>query len=373
MDGTQEAAAASTAGKGTKAMSSPASDQHPTPTSDSLFTHSFGALLGAAVGDAAGAVLEFCGDNNNLTPALVSHAMSMPGGGVFNVGKGQVTDDTELLLALAHALAESDINPEAGDIFPVAGIAARYREWYLSKPFDIGGTTSNAFGWEFSNGVGEMLQHVGDVNVGSKANGALMRCMPISVWAHAASCDIVAEYVMSDARLSHPNETCLHANATYSVALHHLINHPGDSIGAVDIASLWAQQHACEEVRGWLEDDIDEWDGIDATVNIGFVQHAFRMAFYLLRHKTPFHEGMKMVLLKGGDTDTNACIVGGLLGALDPTSIPIHMREAVLGYEYREGDDVGHKRPAWLQPKGLAELTWRLLHRGSKRRKRLDA
>lgn len=46
-----------------------------------------GALLGAAVGDAAGAPLEFIG---RISPEQADEALMMPGGGVLGVGPGQV-------------------------------------------------------------------------------------------------------------------------------------------------------------------------------------------------------------------------------------------------------------------------------------------
>lgn len=66
-----------------------------------------GCLLGALVGDAAGATLEFFEDD--ITPDDVDRAMSMPGGGDLQVAPGQITDDGELTLCLAKALAESEI------------------------------------------------------------------------------------------------------------------------------------------------------------------------------------------------------------------------------------------------------------------------
>jgi ADP-ribosyl-[dinitrogen reductase] hydrolase len=49
--------------------------------------------------------------------------------------------------------------------------------------------------------------------------------------------------------------------------------------------------------------------------NIGFLKIAFVWAFYYLKNETTYSEALKEILLQGGDTDTNAAIVGGLLGA----------------------------------------------------------
>ncbi len=40
-------------------------------------------------------------------------------------------------------------------------------------------------------------------------------------------------------------------------------------------------------------------------------------AFYYLNKQTSYNDALRDILLRGGDTDTNAAIVGGLLGAAD--------------------------------------------------------
>jgi ADP-ribosylglycohydrolase len=68
-----------------------------------------GCLLGACVGDAAGATLEFLG--HKPTPDEVEGAITMSGGGVWGLSPGQITDDGELTLALALALSTSSTFP----------------------------------------------------------------------------------------------------------------------------------------------------------------------------------------------------------------------------------------------------------------------
>ena len=68
-----------------------------------LHDAALGCFLGALVGDAAGATLEFIG--RQPTREEVDWAMGMPGGGVWNVAPGQITDDGELTLCLARGLA----------------------------------------------------------------------------------------------------------------------------------------------------------------------------------------------------------------------------------------------------------------------------
>ncbi len=54
---------------------------------------------------------------------------------------------------------------------------------------------------------------------------------------------------------------------------------------------------------------------IDCKKNAGWARHAFVMAFYCMFQNMDYLEALQFTLQKGGDTDTNACIVGGLIGA----------------------------------------------------------
>src|SRR5690606_31536387 len=94
-----------------------------------------GCLLGAFVGDAAGARLEFLG--RKPTEVELADAQAREGGGVLRVAAGQVTVDGELRLALARALVNA---PQV----PPGGVATGYRAWRNSKPFDVGQATSGA-------------------------------------------------------------------------------------------------------------------------------------------------------------------------------------------------------------------------------------
>ncbi len=89
-----------------------------------------GAVVGAFVGDASGAPLEFM---PQPTLEQVNEALTMPGGGVWNVGPGQVTDDSEMALCLLRGLEQA-----AAPSLPEEAIARAYADWYITGPFDIG-------------------------------------------------------------------------------------------------------------------------------------------------------------------------------------------------------------------------------------------
>ena len=277
---------------------------------------SLGCLLGAAVGDAAGGVLEFM---PRVTQTYVDHALTMPGGGCWMLRTGQITDDTELALALARGLRGAD----PLDAYPADAVAAEYHRWYLSDPFDIGGTCAQAFRHPTDEA---MRQHA---NGRSQANGALMRIAPLVVWARDAPSEVVAAHAMADARLSHPNRACQEASAVFAILAHHMLNVPGDAAGALEAAQTWLRAHATSEVLDWFEPRVA--DDLDPSQNIGWVKHAFVLALGHLRWGSSFEDALRHTLMQAGDTDTNAAIVCCLMGAVHGLEgIPGHLVNAVV-------------------------------------------
>jgi len=316
--------------------------------------YAHGAIFGALCGDAAGAPLEFW--RYTLTEDIVQKALWMPGGGALQMGKGQVTDDGELTMSLLTALSN------CGDTFDLNTIAGKYVDWYNSRPFDIGRTTTQALSYgaklikeggdeALSTLAAKMIKNSYKYNYYGSANGALMRCTPIGVFGakNLLPLDKVAEMAKQDASLTHANPVCLDCSAVYSILIYCLIIHPLDVAYAFQEATAWAKKNACREVRKWMELAQTMTDYNDCLGRIGFLKHGFVLALFHLYHKTSYEEAISHTLLKGGDTDTNACIVGGLMGCYwGMSGIPSFMLDPVLHYSYSE--DNGHLRPAWLHP-----------------------
>ena len=77
-----------------------------------------------------------------------------------------------------------------------------------------------------------------------------------------------------------------------------------------------------------------------------------------LRRQTPYEKAITEILLLGGDTDTNAAIVGGLIGALHGAdAIPEEMKAPVLA---RDANSPGIPRPGFLATKNLPSLCQQL-------------
>lgn len=295
------------------------------------------SLYGALVGDAAGATLEFYTEGP-LTEEVVQRAMRMPGGGSLRVGPGQITDDGELTLTLLRSLSATD--DHASERNRVDEIIRGYAAWYESMPFDIGRTCSLAFDELASLGdpsmysLQEIETTIAEWNQTSEANGALMRASAIATWGalHHVPFESVLRLAKQDARLSHPSTVCQEVNAVYVFAVCRLLCGIPPPMVLQETAAYVDQQVTSERVKHWFHHESLDIQGLIVTEQCGHVRWAFVMAFYFLRHpEIRFEEAIAQVLLKGGDTDTNAAIVGGMVGAYQ--SVPVWMLGPVMGFD----------------------------------------
>lgn len=325
---------------------------------EQVMDHAYGCLLGLLCGDAAGATLEFF--RKPITEKIVEDAMKMPGGGQLCVGPGQVTDDSELAMSLAYALY--DKHPQNG--FPIEAVSSSYSEWYNSRPFDIGSTCCRAFSITPDNDnkfANKMMKQANEASFVSEANGALMRVAPIALWSLTTPQQTLIHNAKLDAMLSHPNQVCQDCNAILCIAIAHLIKNPGDNMGALGTVEDYVNTHAHPKVREWFLKDSLNIDNMVCTSNIGHVRWAFTLAMHFLRNPTSYETAIKQTLLKGGDTDTNAAIVGCLMGALHGADkIPDYMKNPVRAFNVEKPKN-GYARPSKYNASNMYDITYYLL------------
>ncbi|MEK7485465.1 MAG: ADP-ribosylglycohydrolase family protein [Planctomycetota bacterium] len=322
------------------------------------YQHAYGAFLGILIGDAIGARLEF---QTNPSAEAVVEALTMPGGGPFQVAPGQFTDDGELTICLARGLIYKPT-------FSLESIARFYSRWFYSQPFDMGNTTSQAFSAvpqdppESTSCAALMIRSAQKNNMGSKANGSLMRCVPLGIYGFKLSAEDLHFLACRDSYLSHPNLACSHAVSLYILAVASLIQKPGDSTWALDRVQEQAKK-VIPEVQEWLS-LASKNVSVPYSPQEGFVKIAFIHAFRHLYQKTSWIEALKETLSGGGDTDTNAGIICGLLGARDGiNALPEDYRQKV----FKRSLSQGIPRPPFLSPKDLPELVVLLLEKAPER------
>ena len=135
---------------------------------DEVFSRARAAFLGLALGDALGATTEF------MTPGEIRARFKIHrkivGGGWLHLKAGEVTDDTEMSLAIARALVL------AGG-WELRGIADNFVAWMRGKPVDIGATCRKGIRNYMLDGVLETPYNEWDAG-----NGAVMRMAPVALF-----------------------------------------------------------------------------------------------------------------------------------------------------------------------------------------------
>lgn len=269
-------------------------------TTESRLNRVAGCLAGHFCGDAFGAQFEFKTSYNILQ--LVGPGYRIMGDSyTWPTVPGQITDDSEMAIALAESLIEQGS-------YKKDKVLQNYKKWYESKPFDIGMTTFRALGGYCAP------------SESSQANGALMRVSPLAVY-HSGMIknndapDLTELFTDSelDARLTHPNSSCVAANRIFVEAL-------ALAILGFEREDIYSRVCRTANVIGdpaltLCLLDSKEKEPEDIPGKSGWVLLSLHNAFYRLLHSNDPEQAICETAYMGGDTDTTCAIAGALAGA----------------------------------------------------------
>jgi ADP-ribosyl-[dinitrogen reductase] hydrolase len=254
-----------------------------------------GAYLGLAVGDALGATVEFM---TAREIAAIHHThRNIVGGGWLRLKPGQVTDDTELSLALGDALLH-------GGLEDVRVIADAYVKWMHSCPIDIGNTCRRGIRRYMLQGTTTATPAPD-----SAGNGAAMRNLP-SVLATLHDEAAFERVSLNQAHITHHHPLSDAATLTLGRMTRRLLKDEG-------LAAARAEAHLLIEFLP--EFHYAPWPGQTSGYIVDTVQTVFD-AFFTT---ASFEECLVKVVNRGGDADTTGALAGQLAGAFyGVTAIP---------------------------------------------------
>jgi ADP-ribosylglycohydrolase len=278
-----------------------------------------GALLGVHAGDALGATVEFSpwADIRDHYPDGVREIV---GGGPFHWPAGHATDDTDLTRAVLLAY----LHPSVDVVETAAGHMVDWLEgrWPDRRegqpPRDIGRATRAGL---------RRYQETGDphrsgAGPGQAGNGSLMRCIPTALAVRDRDRRIQESIDIS--AITHDDPRCTAACAAYNEIAAALLagadpqeavklgrdtaHELGNAPTATAIA-YGAQLKPAMLVRTgqtFLEDEA-----------AGYVLDSLSLAVAAVLDERPLADVLVDIVRLGNDTDSNAAIAGGLLGARD--------------------------------------------------------
>lgn len=299
-----------------------------------------GCLLGQFAGDSLGGLVEFQRPES-IRQRYPDGVTELTDGGTWNNLAGQLTDDSEMALMLAHSLVKNRTH------LPTAVFEA-YVSWRDSRPFDMGTATRAALS--------------GRPDPNTQANGALMRISPLGIFGAQYPAETVAQWADADASLTHPNAVPRAASVLFAMAIAHVIRTGCTAQELYDQIVRWAHERNVPETLLTVISAAATQRPTTYTHQQGWVLIALQNALWQLVNADSFRNGVQDTVMQGGDTDTNAAICGALLGAVyGREAVPQTWVDALL--ECRPSPDnprSNHPRPEIFWPVDVLTLATNL-------------
>ena len=290
-----------------------------------------GGLYGLLIGDALGVPYEF--HSAKEIPPYNDIEMIPPNGfcrAHSGVEAGTWSDDG------AQALCLLDSITTCGK-FDLKDFSNRLLEWYRKGMwaiegvvFDIGIQTGEALN---AYGSGMVPEKCGMLRPNGKGNGALMRVLPLVLWHTGTDKELVLD-AHSQCLITHGNLCNQVCCALYCLVARYLLTEPNFELAlknAVNtLRSIYREIPDYEQELEWSIRPDEPWEGKGS----GYVVDCLRSAFMIMKRATSYEEAVKQAILLGDDTDTTACVTGGLAGILFGfQNIPIRWYDALKGKE----------------------------------------
>ncbi|MDR1817775.1 MAG: ADP-ribosyl-[dinitrogen reductase] hydrolase [Puniceicoccales bacterium] len=248
-----------------------------------------GAFLGLAVGDALGAPAEF------LLPHEIRFEhkgplREMTGGGWLRLKPGQVTDDTQMALAVGSAML-------AAGGWDLRGVADAFAAWLRSRPVDVGNTCRRGIQRYLQLGTLEAPEARED-----GGNGALMRQLPVALGTPFGDDAEFARRAVAQARLTHGHVFSDAANVALGRMTRVLLA-GGSRADCRAVADALTAAHPAFR--------FEPWPGRTS----GYVVDTMQTVLDVFFNAHDFETALVEAVNRGGDADTIGALTGQLAGA----------------------------------------------------------
>ena len=281
-------------------------------------------IMGIIVGDALGNPVQFMSREKVRRRGLVA---GMEAGGVFHMPEGCWTDDGSMTLAtLDSILATGKIDPD--------DIMEKFIEWDqegkytpTGKPYDQGITCKDAM---YAYRKGKKWDHCGRTGENANGNGALMRIMPVCLFAayqqfNGGMQDFDAVIKAHHVTLMTHNHlrACTASGLYYFMCRELLRENGGGSLREVlqkglDAGVQFYRAHNMDDEMGYFSRILD----LEALAKIpseqirssGYVIHTIEAALWSLVTEAGLPGSLLKAVNLGDDADTVGAVAGGLAG-----------------------------------------------------------
>lgn len=275
---------------------------------NSISDRARGSLIGTAVGDALGTTIEFS------TPGTFEPVSEITGGGPFKLKAGEWTDDSSMMLCLAHSLTRT------GE-FDLKDQIDLYTKWWKEGAFSV---TANCFdiGMTVQSALQE-YQQTGNPEAGpddpySAGNGSLMRLAPIPIFFNNDFEDAVkysGKSSLSTHRATEAVDACRYFGGLLWGALNGASKDELLNGLYSPVPSYWDKEPLCDSVADLIRTEKYKYKSASEVRGSGYVMHSLEAVLWAFYTTDTFEEGLLKVVNLGEDADTTGAIFGQIGGA----------------------------------------------------------
>ncbi len=290
-----------------------------------------GGIIGLLVGDALGVPYEFHDrisiptfDEIELEPPAYfrrSHA---------GVPIGTYSDDGAQALCLLASLLECG-KFDAEDF--ADRLVRWFREDYLAvdEMFDVGVQTQRAI-LNLRKGIAPLA--AGPTDEKNNGNGSLMRVLPLALWHRGSDLELIAD-AFDQSAVTHGHLRAKLCCALYCLWARRILENV-ENAWEKAVATLYEIFPEGTIENAELETQISPKDTIYETNGSGYVVDSLRSARWACGNET-YEKIVKAAISLGNDTDTTACIAGGIAGLkFGLNATPARWRDNLRGKEIYE-------------------------------------
>ncbi len=268
-----------------------------------------GGLWGALVGDALGVPVEF----QSRSERQADPVTDMREFGTHRQPKGTWSDDGSLILCTVDSLLHAEFDPE--------DMGRRFVAWMNEglwtangEVFDVGAATTGAL---LRIAGGTPAEQAGGRDESCNGNGSLMRILPVALRFASQAPKTLVECLEKASSITHG-----HARSKMACALYGLISR--------NLLLGWKPQAALDATRveftGWYERApeyshfrhvlCDDFASLaeGSIASTGYVIHTLHASLWCMLTTASYEDCVLRAVNLGGDTDTTACVAGGLAG-----------------------------------------------------------
>ena len=269
-----------------------------------------GAIYGLLIGDAVGVPYEF-----NLPEQLPSYDKTdMISPSHFqktypNIPFGTWSDDgAQALCLLDSLLYKNKLDPE--DF--MNRMCNWYQHGYMAvdfQVFDVGVQTAESIR-KYLQGV--QLDQVAKNDEHANGNGSLMRVLPLAIWHTGTDAQLIQD-AYAQSHVTHAHLRAKVCCALYCLWARSILN-------GLNIENAW--HDAVAKLRNYFQDKPEDLaqlefyirpDELEKGNGSGYVVDCLKSARYALQQPT-YQDVVKTAIALGRDTDTTACVAGGIAG-----------------------------------------------------------